>query len=133
MDFQSDHGFQKALWTRKNDVGGSVGDDNDDDGGGLVKFNLKTRDRSILPLRPQPSRRAQRHVTPAGITPSFPRATTMTTSTRGGALHNNITYVNIPLTRALDRFTREQTVRLQTDRLITSVPSVSRDVMHREN
>ena len=46
---------------------------------------------------------------------------------------DNIPYVNIPLTRALDRFTRKRTVRLQTDRPVTSLPSVSRDVIHKEN
>ena len=38
-------------------------------------------------LRPQPCGRAQRCAPPTGITPSFPRATTMTTSARGCALH----------------------------------------------
>ena len=64
---------------------GSGGDG--DDGGGSVEFDLEIGDRIILPLRPQPCGRAQRRVTPADSTPSFPRATTMTTSARGGALH----------------------------------------------
>ena len=47
--------------------------------------------------------------------------------------NENIMYVNILLTRALDRFTRKQTVRLQTDRPVTSVPSVSHDVIRKDN
>ena len=70
-------------------MGGSGGDgDGDgDDGGGSVEFDLEIGDRIILPLRPQPCGRAQRRVTPADGTPSFPRDTTMTTSARGDALH----------------------------------------------
>eukprot|EP00555_Chaetoceros_dichaeta_P005547 CAMPEP_0198254980 /NCGR_PEP_ID=MMETSP1447-20131203/5217_1 /TAXON_ID=420782 /ORGANISM="Chaetoceros dichaeta, Strain CCMP1751" /LENGTH=64 /DNA_ID=CAMNT_0043941241 /DNA_START=192 /DNA_END=383 /DNA_ORIENTATION=+ len=64
------------MWTRTNGVGDSGGDDDEDDGGGSVEFGLETGDSIILPLRPQPCGRAQRRVTPAGGTPSFPRATT---------------------------------------------------------
>ena len=66
---------------------GSGGDDDENDGGGSVEFGSETGDLIILPLRPQPCGRAQRRVTPADGTPSFPRDTTMTTSARGGALH----------------------------------------------
>jgi len=41
-------------------------------------------DEIIIPLRPQPRGRAQRRTT-VGSTASFPRATTMTSSARGGA------------------------------------------------
>jgi len=75
------------MWTRKNGVGGSDGGDDENDGGGLVGIDSERGDSTILPLRPQPCGRAQRRVTPADSTPSFPRATTMTTSARGGALH----------------------------------------------
>jgi len=68
-------------------VEGSGGDDDENDGGGSVEFGSETGDLIILPLRPQPCGRAQRRVTPADGTPSFPRDTTMTTSARGGALH----------------------------------------------
>ena len=68
-------------------MGGSGGDDDEDDGGGSVEFGSEIGYSIILPLRPQAYGRAQRRVTPADGTPSFPRATTMTTSARGGALH----------------------------------------------
>ena len=58
MDCPSDRGFQKATWMRKNDVGCGGGDDDEDNEGGLVNFDLKTGYRSNLPLRPQPPGRA---------------------------------------------------------------------------
>jgi len=68
------------------DSGGIVGDGDEDGGGGLVGIDLERGERIILPLRPQPCGRAQRRVILGG-TPSFPRATTMTTSALGDALH----------------------------------------------
>jgi len=55
-------------------------------GRGLVGIELERGERIILPLRPQPCGRAQRRVILGG-TPSFPRATTMTTSALVDALH----------------------------------------------
>ena len=65
----------------------SYDNDDDDDGELWVVISSESGDRTSLPLHPQPGGRAQRHATPAGSTPSFPRATTITTSTLGGALH----------------------------------------------
>ena len=82
--------LQKATWTQKNGAGGSSGDANEDNRGGLIVVGSETGDWIILSLRPQSRGRSQRRVTPVGNKPFFPCSTTMTTLLRGGALRITI-------------------------------------------